>query len=230
MKRMRIIAAAITAVLILTLSASAVHFTPSIERKDAPELVEGDDALILTPVSDIYDEETELHEDIEKNLADAEKELDEKKWEELVEEFEKIWEEVTNGAPIEHAVISDIFDIRFETELSDGDKEGREITIKIKLIGIEGDDLFVLLYKECADKPWVVLDYEIDEDGVITIKVNTKSVLAVVKDNEAPPAIDPDDPDSPQTGVSQYFVPAVLGAIFFAALAILCVKKGYSKA
>lgn len=225
MRTFRLIAATVAFASILTLSAAAASFVPSIERKDAPEIVEEIDDLIVTPIKDVYDEDKELHEDVEKSLTDAEEELSEKAFTELVEEFEKAWEEATKGAPVEHAIISDLFDIRFGAELGDGDDEGIEISIKLKVLGIEAEDLFILLVKNGEGEPWLVLDYEISEDGVITFKTTTKSVLAVVKDNEAPPAINPDDPDSPQTGVSTHFIPAVVGVVVFASLAGVCAAK-----
>lgn len=226
MKTFRIIAAITAMAIVFSLSAAAAPFTPSIERKDEPKLVDGDEDLILTPISDYYDEDVDLHEDIEENLAKAEKELDEKKFQDILENFEELWNEATKGAPVEHAIISDIFDVRLETELGDG-KEGVgvEISFKIEVLGIEADDVFMLIVKENDGKPWKALDYEIDENGVITIKVTTKSVLAVVKDNEAPAPIDPDGPDSPQTGVPAYYMPAVVGIVMFGALAAVFTVK-----
>lgn len=218
-------AMAIALATLFTFAATAASFTPSIERKDAPELIDGPEGLVITPISDIYDEDVDLHEDIEKSLTDAEDELKEKTLEELVEEFEKVWEDATKGAPTEHAIISDIFDVRFTDELGNGDEDDIEISFKVKELGIEAEDLFILLAKNDEDAPWLVLEYELSDDGIITIKTTTQSVLAVVKDNEAPPAINPDDPDSPQTGVGTHFIPAIVGVVVFASLAGACAVK-----
>lgn len=222
MKTLRLIATTTALATMLTLSAAAAGFTPSIERKDAPQIVENIEDLIVTPVKDITDAGKDVHEDIEESLTDAKKELAENALDKLAEDFAKAWEEATKGAPVANAVVSDIFDIRYGAELGT-DGKGAEITLKIKLLGVDADDLFVLLAND--GEKWAVLEYEISADGVITIKTTTKSVIAVVKDNEAPPADDPNAPDSPKTGVDAHFVPAVAGVVAFAALAGISAAK-----
>lgn len=222
MKALRIFTFLMAFAIVLSVSAAAVQFTPSVERKDGPELVDpvGDDELIITPVADL--EKENLHDDIEESLTEAKENLSDSEWAEIVKDFEELWEEFTNGAPIEHAVISDIFDVRFLSELgTDGD--GKTVTFKIKVQGIEPGDLFMIITESnSADHYMEIIDYTIDENGVITITATSMAAFAIVIDSCPDPEC---DHDSPQTGVPAYFVPAVFGAVFFGALAILCAVK-----
>ena len=223
MKMTRLIAAMLAIMTLLTLSVFAVEFVPSIERKECPELVEhdGDDLLIVTPLSDAIDETKDIHEDIENNLISAYEELGDKDWQDLVEGFAEKWDEFTGGAPITNAVISDIFDARFTSELGADLPEGKTVTFKVKIQGITTDDTFMIIYKEKGTDMWKVLEYTIDENNVITITATSMSAFAVVLDNEADPAGDHDD--GPQTGVEKNFAPAIIAAVVFAVIAALCV-------
>ncbi len=226
MKAFRIMALFLVIMSIFTLgTAATVTFTPSVALKDSPELVEGDEDLIVTPLKEAYKDPVDIHEDIYINLVDAEKELGEAEWHEIIEEFAKIWEEYTGGAPIDHAVISDIFDVRYESELGKGLSDGKPVTFKIKIQGITADDLFILITKENEEDHWKVIDCIIDENGIITINATSMSAFAVIRDNGADPSADPGAPDSPQTGVNSYFIPAAVGAVLFAAIAVVLVLK-----
>lgn len=226
MKAFRITALFLVIMSIFTFGAAAtVTFTPSVALKDSPELVEGEDDLIVTPLKEAYEEPVDVHEDIHINLVDAEKELGEAEWHEIIEEFTKIWEEYTGGAPIDHAVISDIFDVRYESELGKGLTDGKPVTFKIKIQGITPEDLFILITKENEKDHWKVIDYTIDENGIITINGTSMSAFAVIRDNGAVPSVDPSAPDSPQTGVNSYSVPAIVGVVLFASVATVLVLK-----
>lgn len=220
MKALRILTLLTVLTLLLGVTAVAVQFTPSVERKDGPELIEGDDDLIITPVADL--EKDDLHEDIRENLTEAKENLSDSEWAEIVKDFEKLWEEFTSGAPIEHAVISDIFDVRFLSELgTDGD--GKTVTFKIKVQGIEADDIFMILTESASEDYYMeIIDYTIDENGVITITATSMSAFAIVLDSCPDPEC---DHDSPQTGVPAYFAPAIFGAVVFGALAVLFAVK-----
>ncbi len=226
MKAFRITALFLAIVSVFTLGTVAtVTFTPSVSLKDAPELVEGEDDLIVTPLKEVYKEPVDVHEDILINLVDAEKKLGEAEWHEIIEEFNKIWEEYTGGAPIDHAIISDIFDVRYEGELGKGLSDGKPVTFKIKIQGITPEDLFILITKENNKDHWKVIDYTIDENGIITINGTSMSAFAVIRDNGADPSVDPNAPDSPQTGVNSYVIPAAFGAVLFATIAVVLVLK-----
>lgn len=205
MKSIRILTTMCLVALLFLQAVYAVPFTPSIERKDGPELIVGGegDRLILTPISHLY-KGVDLHEDIEESLTNAEGDLKTDDWYELVPNFPEIWDKSTGGAPLDHAVISDIFDARFESELSSGENKGKPVTFKIKIQGIGADDLFLILARPSDEEEWSVIDYTIDENGVITISDTSMSAFAVVKDNGAAPVVDPNGPQSPQTAVVTY--------------------------
>ena len=214
MKTIRISALAVLAIFLLSLGVGAINMTPSVEIKDGPELVEGEDDLIITPVKDVHDEDKDVHDDIEESLRDTVEELESKTWDEIYHEFDEKWHETTEGAPREHAVVSDIFDVRYEGELST-DGEGKTVTFKIKVQGIDKDDLFLIISRCSEKEDWKLVEYTIDENGVITITGSTKASYVIVSDNGSIPVIGPDDPISPPTAVLDYF-PSALGIAFVA--------------
>ena len=222
MKILRIAAIVMAVLMSLTIAASAVEFTPSVERKDGPEIIEGDDDLIITPIAHLHDEDIELHEDIVESLTDAKEKLDDSEWHEIVKDFEELWAEYTKGAPIEHAVVSDIFDVRYESELGTDAEKGKTVTFKIKLQGITADDFFLVITESYSDHHMEIVAHEISADGVITITATSMAAFAIVRDNCITP---PCDHDSPQTGVMPYCVPAVIGIVVFGALAAFCAVK-----
>ncbi len=222
MKALRILTFFMAFAMVFSITAAAVQFTPSVERKDGPELVEGDDDLIITPIAHLYDDIIDLHIDIDESLRDAKEKLNDNELTQIVKDFEAVWESFTSGAPIEHAVISDIFDVRYLSELGSDAETGKEITFKIKLQGIDADDLFLIITESYSDHHMEIVDYTIDENGVITITATSMAAFAIVLDGCPDPEC---DHDSPQTGVPTYFAPAIFGAVFFAALAILCAIK-----
>ncbi len=221
MKKTRLIAMLLAVMTLLALTVSAVNFVPSIERKECPELIEhdGDDELIVTPLSDAI--EDEVHEDIEENLLAAYEELGDKDWQELVEDFENEWKEFTGGAPLTNAIVTDIFDARFASELGADLEEGKTVTFKVKIQGITTEDTFMIIAKAKGEDMWKIIEYTIDENNVITITAESMSAFAIVLDNEADPAVNPGD--GPQTGVSKNFTPAIIGAAVFACIAVACV-------
>ena len=224
MKALRVLILITVVAVLLGVTASAVVFTPSVERKDGPELIEptgGDDELIITPVSEL--ENDDLHEDIRDNLTEAKENLSDSEWAQIVKDFEELWEEFTDGAPIEHAVVSDIFDVRFLSELGVVSEDGKTVTFKIKIQGLEADDIFMIITEsDDPDHYMEIVSYTIDENGVITITATSKSAFAVVRDSCPDPKC---DHDSPKTGVPAYLAPAVFGAVIFGALAVACAFK-----
>ena len=220
MKKTRFVAMLLAVMTLLALTVSAVNFVPSIERKDCPELVEhdGEEQLIITPLSDAIEEE--IHEDIEGNLIKAYEELGDKDWQELVLSFALEWDEFTGGAPLTNAVVTDIFDARFTSELGANLTDGKAVTFKIKVQGITTDDTFMIIAKAEGEDMWQIIEYTIDENNVITITAESMSAFAIVLDNEADPATDPID--GPQTGVAKNS-PVIYVAVVFAIAAIGCV-------
>ncbi len=277
MKNIRLLTLICAALYLFTFVVGAVDFTPSVERKDAPEIVgetvnvDPEDKLIVTPFSKFVEAAHEIHEEIKTIFEEVEEELKENTYEELIPEFEEVWEEVTGGAPVEHAVVSDIFDVRLESTISkDEPKKDKEVTFSVKIQGLTKDDKFILIGRPDGAKDWIVIkqynkaaaalskyaqaatlsasvsgngfsfmntettaapqtdaniQYTMGEDGVLTITTDTACVFAVVRDNEAPPAVEAGAPQSPQTAANAWFLPAIAGAVIFAAVAFVAARK-----
>lgn len=133
MKTIRIFAFLLVAVMLFTVSAMATQFVPSIEVKDDPklegyEIPEGHEGhgeeLIITPLDHLFDDDIELHDDIEESLKEAYEELKDELIHHLVEKFDEHWERITGGAPVEQAIITHLFDVRFRCELGKGGDQG----------------------------------------------------------------------------------------------------------
>ncbi len=225
MKALRIVAMLMLAMFILTTTAFAATFVPSIEAIDSPEHIDDpdstdDDDLIITPIDHLDDEDKDLHDEIEDALEDAVDDL-EKAIEDLIDNFEDIWDDVTDGAPIENAIITEIFDVRHLHEIGT-EEDGKEITFDIKAIGLEYGDSFIIIAKTYGEDGWHIVNYTIDENGIITIEGTTKTVYAIIRDSAEMPK---DGPDGPATGVSEYLMPAIIGAVVFGLGAVFCLVK-----
>jgi hypothetical protein len=224
----KIISALILAMvtMLLVTSVFAVPFTPSAEKKDTPVLVgtldedtgkmivgtiynEDDsfyrhiyiDELIVTPILHLSDETKNVPEVIEKTLLAARDELKANTLEELVPGFAEYWMNVTGGAPVENGAVSDIFDVRFVDSLTGELVAGRYASFKIRVEYLNSDDLFVLIHKPTGADVWSVEEVVVSDGDVLFVTVESLSPFAIVKDTGAAPAVDPNAPDSPQTGV-----------------------------
>jgi hypothetical protein len=97
-----------------------------------------------------------------------------------------------------------------------------KITIEFTVKGIDADDDFIIIHKPTGSDKWVVEEYTIDEDGVITMTVDKLSPFAIVADSGKKPST---DIDSPQTGVADYTVYTVFASILLIGLGIVCIRK-----
>ncbi len=237
-KTFRVLSALLIAVSLFALSAQAAVFSPSIERNPGPVLVDEDSSVLLvTPLWHLYREEIDLHIDIENSLKTAEEQMKKDTWLDEIPGFAEAWKKATYGAPVDHAVITDVFDVRYCTELSQpklrfrsalpsvSTAEGQDLTFKIMIQGLTADDVFLLVGKTSEAEGWKIVDYVMRSDDVIIIESKTMSAFAILRDTGAEPAVTPGAPDSPHTGVSPYLFPAIIGAVLFSAGAVLCVIK-----
>jgi len=243
---------AIKVFIVLTLVASmlampvlAAEFVPSVEVKDGPSLISFVLEEINTPcrtvkvipyghihLEDIIDEEqleleyeaSELIEEtIRESLQKALEELKDRLIHHLVSGFDEIWKEMTGGAPLENAVVTDIFEIVLICSESDTLKTEEKVTVSFTADGIGPDDKFVIIHKPTGSDEWIVEEHTIDENGVITMTVDKLSPFAIVKDSgKAPEATT----QSPQTGVTEHgMVAAAISAVILAAGAVVIGKK-----
>ena len=88
MKKIRVIAALVLVLCIFGISAVAAPFAPSVGSKPAPTPVE--DIVIVTPSTN-----TELKDNNLSNVAN----------------FAGEWKDATGGAPIDNAIVSDVFEV-----------------------------------------------------------------------------------------------------------------------
>ena len=239
MKKIRVIAAVVLALCLFSIAAVAAPFTPSAEDKKGPTVV-GDDTvaeifdnedklihkvpkpeLIITPIAD---KDKAPDEDIKNDLEEASKELKDKELTTLVPNFDKEWKDATGGAPINNAVISDIFDVRVIGGSQEKFAEGGTIAFTLNVQGLDAKDKFVIIRKGATG--WEVVDYTMT-NGNIYIKTDELGVFAIVRDSGAV-VIDPDAPDSPQTGLADYTLPVMLGVALLGACAVVFGKKAFN--
>jgi len=231
MKALRILSTFLIAVILLSASVAAADFTPSVEVKPAPEVVTvTDDAgnpaagvitaedgtvsyitvedIAVTAKADASDTVLEVIEAAADELAATE-------LSDLIPDFADAWADVTGGAPVENAVVADVFDISADVEIPAGGK----LTITLAPQGITEDDIIIVLHK--VGDTWKVEPHTRDGKGNIVTTVTSLSPFAIVKDSAAAPAADAEDPRSPQTSeptiapVAVLCIVAVLSTAFF---------------
>lgn len=248
MKFLKVLISVILAAAMMVIPALATEFVPSIEVKDGIQIVDFEqqdpddtcditcDTLLVIPYVHItYDAfldeielditadiSEEMEEQIRQSLKAAYEELKNNPVQDITEGFEEAWNEATGGAPYDNIVVTDIFEIVLICGIDDILKTDSKITIEFTVKGIDADDDFIIIHKPTGSDKWIVEEYTIDEDGVITMTVDKLSPFAIVADSGKKPS---SDIDSPQTGVADYTVYAVVASIIFVGLGIACVRK-----
>lgn len=246
MKALKVFIAFTLIVSMLAMPTLAAEFTPSAERKDGPKLVEYKLEEVDTPcrtvlvipyghihLDDILDEEhldleyaasEAIEETIRKSLKSALEELKDNLIHHLVRGFDEAWAKITGGAPVENAVISDLFEIVLVCSEADALITDEKITVSFTVDGIGPDDKFIIVHNPTDSDEWIVEDYKIDENGVITMTVDKLSPFAIVKDSRKSSA---SDIPSPPTGVSYtgWIVTAIAALILAAGAAIIGKKR-----
>ena len=226
MKITRVFSVLLCLLMLFALAASAADLVPSIERRPGVELVEKpeqtekpadpaqpEDELIVTNLSEIQHIDVHVHEDIKESLAEAHGELSDTAWEELLLDFEELWEEASNGAPVTNAVISDVFDARYLSELGNDEGKGKDAEFSITLQDLTKNDTFFIIMEQEGKHHWTPVAFTIDDNNVITIKGTSKAAYAIIRDSGDMPSGDPTDPNSPQTGVNTFVLPVVIGVL-----------------
>jgi len=220
----------------------ATEFVPSIERKDSPELISfitdaACDTVLLIPYSnifldDIIDEDAldipyEISEKMESAIRVSQKnafeEMKNNPINELVTGFEDAWAGATGGAPLENAIVHDLFEIVLICTKEDIFLTDKRVTVSFTADGIKPDDKFIIVHKPTDTDKWIVEEHTIDANGVITMTVDKLSPFAIVKDSGKAPT---SDVESPQTGVSDAgMIVTAVSALVMAAGAVIIGKK-----
>ena len=238
---------------VLTVPALA-NFTPSVEAKPAPEVVEKDQIaavikdstgatvdeittleLVITPASE---KNQAVAEKITDNLVRAEKQIaDVEHLGHLTPEMEQALQQAKKENKIPHIdevnvedlVVRDLFDVSI---VRDGQvipvPDGHTVTFSIQT-DLSDDELHFVLHNP-VNHDWEVLEEaEAAHDGIITISVDSLSPFAIVVDQATDLDVDPTAPSSPQTGESTSVLYAV-GAVALLCAAVVLFGKGSSRA
>ena len=245
MKSIKAILAGILAAAMLAMPVLAAEFVPSAERNASVTLISYILNEINTPCRTLHiipygnihleriitdweildvEEDTlnEMEAAIKASLEKARIELQNNIINHLIPGFDEAWEKLTGGAPVENAVVHDLFEVVLICSEADAFKTDESVTISFTVEGIDADDLFLIAHKPTGSDEWILEDYTIDEDGVITMTVDKLSPFAIIKDNgQAPEAT----VTSPQTGVQDYTVLAGMAAAVLAGIGTVCARK-----
>lgn len=221
MKLLRILTAGIMILALLGTAVCATEFVPSISEKDSVEPEENEDIVVITPGH--YDDKDNtvknLYPEVEDILDDVEDELRENDVEDMIDQFKDAWNKITGGAPLDNALIHDIFYVRYV----DPQKTGENVAFQVTVDGITADDLFLIVYKPNGSDEWHLAEYSIDENNVITIVGDIPATYVIIVDNGAAPAV---EVYSPQTGINTFAAAAaVLGMAALAVGGVVIGKK-----
>lgn len=205
----------------LMLPMTAAEFTPSATAKPAPEVVQvqsesgesvgaiiydesGNEvagvptaSITVTPVAEMEQADTEIKE----ALTSAYEQLTTVKLETLVPELVDAVKNYSADMQMEDLVARDLFDVSLnEAEKKMLAESGNSIKLKFDL-DLPADALLLVLHNYEGDK-WECIPNEKvtrHDDGSVTVAFDSLSPIAFLTDGATLP-VDPDGPDSPQTG------------------------------
>lgn len=184
MRKLRILATVMVAMLLLTLTVAASDevFSPSFYSGFDNDDFSDDTSLLITPYSRIMSAPL----DIQVLLRNAKFDLDNYPLEDLVTNFAIIWSSVTGGAPIENAAIIDLVDVTVTGNRDIYFNGKSPLTFTISVPGISAGDKVMVIHK--TNGTWVWEQDISVADGKITITVKNLSCFAIIIDNAAAPA------------------------------------------
>ena len=198
MRKLRILVTVMVAMLVLTISVSAIGPLPfGVKSPRVPigygGIVSGfsggdgsgyveESTLLITPYSEIASAPL----DIQVLLRNAKFDLDNYTLEELVTDFAKVWKDATGGAPVENAAIAELVDVSVIGP-RDGIFKGKSsLTFSFNVPGLSASDSVLVIHK--TNGTWVVEKNVSVGDGKVTLTVASLSCFAVIVDNGAAPA------------------------------------------
>ena len=244
---------AITLVMAMSVPAMAAEFTPSVESKPAPEVVTQTDSngnecaaiiydangneivgvptgdLIVTPVSASDAPTAEIREKLE---AAYEQLQSVRTLTELSNDLETVIKEYSSDITVDDLVVRDLFDVTvLGTYAEYLSQEGNSITIRFKLTA-DADSLAAVLHNMEGTTWETVTNDRITRNSDYTADVVFYDLSPVAFLFDAGKlSVDPNAPDSPQTGEpeSNAMVWVVAGVVFVAAAAYGIVRKRSSQ-
>lgn len=244
---------AVTLVMAMSIPAMAAEFTPSVENKPAPEVVTQTDSngnecvaiiydadgneivgvpegyLIVTPVAASEMPSAEIKENLE---AAYEQLQSVSSLTELSSDLEVVIKEVSLDLAIDDLVIRDLFDVTvLGTYAEYLSQEGNYISIRFKL-SVDADSLAAVLHN-IEGTTWETVSNDRitrNKDYTADVVFYELSPVAFLFD-AGKLSVDPNAPDSPQTGEPESNTMAwvVAGVVIVAAVAYGVVKKRSSQ-
>lgn len=169
MKKVIRLVAALLVASSFVMAAGAAAFTPSVEQKGAPTVVEGD--LYVVPMSEKDDSAADIKAALEAaydSVAEA------------APAVVDTLKEVAPDADPADLVVRDLFYVGSTTPLA----EGEERVVVFEVEGVQKDT--VLIVMTYVDGEWVVTDpakVEIIEDGKVQVAISTFGPVAFVTVN-----------------------------------------------
>lgn len=223
MKRIRNLVVLFLTAALLSISAAAANTTPSIEQKSAPSVAVQTSSGAAVSASDItvtgLGSTASASAEVREVLTAAKADLTSKPLTTLVADFANTWKDATGGAPVENAVVANIFDVTITPEAAAAFANNGTMDLTFAVADITAADKVVVLHKVGND--WKVEPSRRGANGEIIVTVSSLSPFAIVVDNGAAPA--DDGTKSPQTGVSTAAV--VLCSVSFAGAGAAFVAK-----
>lgn len=176
--------------------------------------------LVLTPYAKKDDA---IVEDITGYLVDAEYQISKADnagdlTDSMEEALEKARQTSTDPAAkevtLDDLVVCDLFDVSLvrDEKIVENVKEGETISFCIQT-DLTKDDLFFVLLNCSGDEWKVITDLELDENGVLTITLDSLCAIAILVDNMRLKPVDPHGPVSPQTGDASLLIAAAVFAV-----------------
>ena len=129
---------------------------------------------------------------------------------------------------LEDLQVSDVFDI--SAVMGNGDMihtfDGKNIRFRLKPINFKRGDFFILIHNTEDNKWRVENDVEWEDEETLVITTDCLSAFAFVVEKQADLSVDPDGPQSPQTGnaVNSNFLYVGISAVCILAAGYFFVK------
>ncbi len=252
LKKLSSILLAVALVMTMSVTAFAATFTPSVVNKPAPQVVPQTDssgnqcaaiiydaagrevasiplgALTVTPVSSTSAPSSEI---LEKLQAAYQQLLSTRNLANLSSDLENVIREVSSDLTVDDLVVRDLFDVTISGAYADYlSREGYSISIRFNL-STDPDFLAAVLHNTGGTTWETIHNSRItrNADNTVDIVFYSLSPVAFLFD-AGQLGIDPNGPDSPQTGEPSYtMVWIAAGVILTLALTYGVVKKHSSR-
>lgn len=210
MKKTALFLSAAMLLTLLVAPASAANFVSSVEQKEAPQVTgaqlvdaQGNEVAVSTNeiVIVAVGNTAAAAPEVQENLAKAYEQV---KSEEFIAEIapavEKVLQDVAPEVKAEDLVVSDVFDVSLTGAAADALAAGGSVTLNFD-VNLAPSTTLVVLHNY-ADDQWEVIPSDRvarNADGSVDITFTSLSPIVFLMDS-ADVEVDPEGPNSPQTG------------------------------